>query len=128
LICNDQIIHATISEESESEEAHSSSDYTDWYDQDEMESLLTWFNWHDVDQDGYLDGGELLQAFSEWDRQDSRLRSQLSADESDSEDGKDPNLQLLTVMRQMVDHVLMEDDLDGDGTVSSTEFLRSQNY
>ncbi|KAI9473574.1 MAG: hypothetical protein EXX96DRAFT_488553 [Benjaminiella poitrasii] len=65
---------------------------------------------HDVDGDGFLDGHELRAAFTDF--------------------GEDDATQYLSLeeVTEMVDHVLAEDDLDGDGLISWSEYLESQNY
>ncbi|KAI8641086.1 hypothetical protein BD408DRAFT_346815 [Parasitella parasitica] len=65
---------------------------------------------HDTNGDGYLDGHELRAAFTDF----------------DEHDGEDPlTLQEVT---DMVDHVLLEDDKNGDGLISWSEYLESQLY
>ncbi|CAO3630034.1 unnamed protein product [Mucor hiemalis] len=66
---------------------------------------------HDVNSDGYLDGHELRQAFTDFGG-DEDATQYLSLDE----------------VTEMVDHVLEEDDLHGDGLISWPEYLESQQY
>ncbi|KAI9472111.1 MAG: hypothetical protein EXX96DRAFT_582938 [Benjaminiella poitrasii] len=66
---------------------------------------------HDTNGDGYLDGHELRNAFTDFD------------DEEDNEPL--PTFQEVT---DMIDHVLLEDDKNGDGLISWSEYLESQLY
>ncbi|KAI8977883.1 hypothetical protein BDB01DRAFT_726913 [Pilobolus umbonatus] len=59
---------------------------------------------HDLNEDGYLDGHELMAAFNE-----------------------DNSTQLDEIV-SMVDHVLLEDDRNGDGLISWSEYLESELY
>ncbi|CEG66072.1 hypothetical protein RMATCC62417_02721 [Rhizopus microsporus] len=66
---------------------------------------------HDQNGDGFLDGHELRQAFTDFGH-DEDVSKYLSLDE----------------ITEMVDHVLEEDDLNGDGLISWSEYLESQIY
>ncbi|KAI9302888.1 hypothetical protein BJ944DRAFT_166420 [Cunninghamella echinulata] len=68
---------------------------------------------HDRNGDGYLDGHELRGAFSDFDV------------EHEEDPAKYVSLEDIT---SMVDHVLEEDDLDGDGKISWEEYMQSQLY
>ncbi|KAI7900908.1 uncharacterized protein BX663DRAFT_515683 [Cokeromyces recurvatus] len=63
---------------------------------------------HDVNGDGYLDGHELRSAFTDFDSNEPI-----------------PSLEEVT---EMVDHVMLEDDKNGDGLISWNEYLESQLY
>ncbi|ORX52705.1 hypothetical protein DM01DRAFT_1268933, partial [Hesseltinella vesiculosa] len=68
---------------------------------------------HDRNGDGHLDGHELRAAFSDFDA------------EHEEDPTKFVSLEDITAM---VDHVLEEDDLDGDGRISWEEYMQSQLY
>ncbi|CAG8766156.1 29656_t:CDS:2 [Gigaspora margarita] len=76
-------------------------------DEDELYYL---FSIHDINHDGYLDGHELRGAFAE------------EFDESDRNGLK------LEEIIEMIDHALLEDDMDNDGKISWEEYLLSQTY
>ncbi|KAL9540928.1 hypothetical protein MBANPS3_009415 [Mucor bainieri] len=67
---------------------------------------------HDVNGDGFLDGHELRAAFTDFGDEHEDATQYLSLEE----------------VTEMVDHVLEEDDLDGDGRISWSEYLESQSY
>ncbi|CEP14910.1 hypothetical protein [Parasitella parasitica] len=72
---------------------------------------------HDVNGDGFLDGHELRAAFTDFGEEYEDAMQFLSLEE----------------VTEMVDHVLKEDDLDGDniqnsGLISWSEYLESQSY
>ncbi|CEP08295.1 hypothetical protein [Parasitella parasitica] len=86
------------------------SDKDDVPDLGEQDMIYYLFVIHDINGDGYLDGHELRAAFTDF----------------DEHDGEDPlTLQEVT---EMVDHVLLEDDKNGDGLISWSEYLESQLY
>ncbi|KAJ3296732.1 hypothetical protein HK104_001293 [Borealophlyctis nickersoniae] len=89
--------------------------------EDPTDDLYWFFSLHDKNVDGYLDGHELRSAFVD-----------AEGDGSDMDgDGKieEPAKHLtLSELETMVDHVLGEDDLDGDGKISWWEYLQSQEY
>ncbi|KAI8098819.1 uncharacterized protein BX664DRAFT_319668 [Halteromyces radiatus] len=68
---------------------------------------------HDKNGDGHLDGHELRAAFSDFDH------------DREEDPTKFVSLEDITLM---VDHVLGEDDLDGDGMISWEEYMQSQLY
>ncbi|KAI8922155.1 hypothetical protein DFJ77DRAFT_445530 [Powellomyces hirtus] len=75
------------------------------------EDLYYFFSLHDVNKDHHLDGHELRNAFThagELPPKDQRLKM------ADVED--------------MIDHALLEDDIDSDGLISWEEYLASQLY
>ncbi|CDS04759.1 hypothetical protein LRAMOSA07289 [Lichtheimia ramosa] len=79
----------------------------------ENELVYYLFVLHDTNNDGHLDGHELRAAFTDFDE--------------DEED--DPTRYVaLDEITDMVDHVLEEDDLNGDGRISWEEYLQSQLY
>ncbi|CAO3667001.1 unnamed protein product [Rhizopus stolonifer] len=65
---------------------------------------------HDRNGDGFLDGHELRQAFTDF---------------GDEDASKFLSLEEVT---EMIDHVIEEDDLNGDGLISWSEYLESQTY
>ncbi|KAI8983607.1 hypothetical protein BDB01DRAFT_791426 [Pilobolus umbonatus] len=67
---------------------------------------------HDTNGDGHLDGHELRHAFTDFGDDHVDSTQFLSLDE----------------VTDMVDHVLQEDDLNGDGLISWAEYLESQLY
>ncbi|KAI9020823.1 hypothetical protein CLU79DRAFT_219563 [Phycomyces nitens] len=67
---------------------------------------------HDKNADGHLDGHELRAAFTDF-------------EEGDEDPTKFISLEEVT---EMVDHVLEEDDINGDGLISWDEYLQSQLY
>ncbi|KAK4508871.1 uncharacterized protein ATC70_013494 [Mucor velutinosus] len=77
----------------------------------EQDMIYYLFVIHDTNGDGYLDGHELRAAFTDFDE--------------DEIHDLDLTLQEVT---DMVDHVLMEDDKNGDGLISWSEYLESQLY
>ncbi|KAI9278066.1 hypothetical protein BY458DRAFT_554075 [Sporodiniella umbellata] len=66
---------------------------------------------HDANSDGFLDGHELRQAFTDF-------------------GGEEDASKFFTIdeVTEMIDHVLEEDDLNGDGLISWSEYLESQTY
>ncbi|CAM0141984.1 hypothetical protein VKS41_004313 [Umbelopsis sp. WA50703] len=78
---------------------------------DEKDTLFYLFSMHDYNKDGFLDGHELRAAFTDFDH-DEDVSELISLDE----------------VTEMVDHVLEEDDLNGDGLISWEEYLESQTY
>ncbi|KAI8376991.1 hypothetical protein BD560DRAFT_391353 [Blakeslea trispora] len=79
----------------------------------EEDTLYYLFLIHDLNGDGFLDGHELRVAMSDFDHQDNK--------------GTEFDLSLEEVTR-MIDHVLGEDDKNGDGLISWSEYLESQLY
>ncbi|KAI8146517.1 hypothetical protein BJV82DRAFT_389331 [Fennellomyces sp. T-0311] len=79
----------------------------------EKELVYYLFVLHDTNNDGSLDGHELRSAFTDFD-----------------EDEEDDPTQYVSLdeVTDMVDHVLEEDDLNGDGLISWEEYLQSQLY
>ncbi|GES94301.1 multiple coagulation factor deficiency protein 2-like [Rhizophagus clarus] len=73
------------------------------------DDLYYLFSIHDVNRDGYLDGNELREAFI------------------DEEFGNSEGLKLEEIV-EMIDHVLLEDDMNNDGKISWEEYLLSQSY
>ncbi|PKC10444.1 hypothetical protein RhiirA5_355443 [Rhizophagus irregularis] len=73
------------------------------------DDLYYLFSIHDVNRDGYLDGHELREAFI------------------DDEFGDSEGLKLEEIV-EMIDHVLLEDDMNNDGKISWEEYLLSQSY
>ncbi|KAI8371822.1 hypothetical protein BD560DRAFT_369540 [Blakeslea trispora] len=67
---------------------------------------------HDLNGDGFLDGHELRAAFTDFGDEHEDATKYLSLEE----------------VTEMVDHVIEEDDLNGDGLISWSEYLESQSY
>ncbi|KAI3657761.1 hypothetical protein MP638_001026 [Amoeboaphelidium occidentale] len=100
------------------------NDIVDFSSEDEdLDMLYYWFSLHDEDNNGYLDGSELLHAFSHWNEEftpeDEQVRQNV---------GHHSRRKLLIAMEDMVDHVLKEDDIDNDGFISVEEFMQSGHY
>ncbi|KAI8049131.1 uncharacterized protein B0P05DRAFT_563842 [Gilbertella persicaria] len=76
----------------------------------EQDTIYYLFVIHDLNGDGYLDGHELRIAFTDFDQHEA-----------------DTTMTLKEVTA-MIDHVLEEDDKNGDGLISWTEYLESQLY
>ncbi|KAF9280542.1 hypothetical protein BGZ68_007169 [Mortierella alpina] len=76
----------------------------------EREELMTLFSLHDTNKDGHLDGIELREAFSDYNK------------------GGEGSKLSLQQMNDMIDHVIAEDDTNNDGKVSWEEYLISQKY
>ncbi|CAG8765818.1 16179_t:CDS:2, partial [Funneliformis caledonium] len=76
------------------------------------DDLYYLFTIHDVNNDGFLDGHELREAFT-----DNIIGS----------NDEQPPLKLEEII-EMIDHVLLEDDMDNDGKVGWEEYLLSQAY
>ncbi|KAI9355577.1 hypothetical protein BD770DRAFT_323799 [Pilaira anomala] len=72
---------------------------------------------HDINGDGYLDGHELRAAFTDFDHDDEHGHTE-----------EKEELIPLDEVNEMVDHVLEEDDKNGDGLISWSEYLESQLY
>lgn len=84
---------------------------TDIPEPSEKDMIYYLFVIHDTDGNGYLDGHELRAAFTDFD---------------DTQEEHD--LIPLDEVNAMVDHVLLEDDKNGDGLISWSEYLESQLY
>lgn len=78
----------------------------------QKERILQWFSMHDNNSDGYLDGHELLLAFSE----------SLHANE-DPETLESINQGTWALLEPVVDGILRHEDTDFDGRISAQEFL-----
>ncbi|KAI7865423.1 hypothetical protein BDF14DRAFT_1825318 [Spinellus fusiger] len=78
---------------------------------DDKDTLYYLFVLHDKNGDGYLDGHELRASIME-DIMTEDTASAISLDE----------------LTEVVDHVLEEDDMNGDGLISWEEYLQSQLY
>ncbi|KAG2235118.1 hypothetical protein INT48_006499 [Thamnidium elegans] len=82
----------------------------------EKDMIYYLFVIHDINGDGYLDGHELRAAFTDFDHEDGHT------------DEEKEELIPLDEANDMVDHVLLEDDKNGDGLISWSEYLESQLY
>ncbi|ORY98137.1 hypothetical protein BCR43DRAFT_438160 [Syncephalastrum racemosum] len=80
---------------------------------DENELVYYLFLLHDTDGDNHLDGHELRTAFTDYD---------------EGEEDDPTRYVSLDEVTEMVDHVLEEDDLNGDGLISWDEYMASQLY
>ncbi|CAG8646741.1 3204_t:CDS:2, partial [Scutellospora calospora] len=78
----------------------------------EEDELYYLFSIHDTNNDGHLDGHELRGAFIE----------------HESDDDSNKNLLTIEEIVEMIDHVLLEDDMNNDGKISWDEYLLSQTY
>ncbi|KAI8368016.1 hypothetical protein EDC96DRAFT_506062 [Choanephora cucurbitarum] len=79
----------------------------------EDDTIFYLFVIHDLNGDGFLDGHELRVAMSDFDHEDNKnTEFELSLEE----------------VTEMIDHVLAEDDTNGDGLISWSEYLESQLY
>ncbi|ORX47532.1 hypothetical protein BCR36DRAFT_413479 [Piromyces finnis] len=74
------------------------------------DDLLYFFSLHDYNGDNELDGNELFASF---------------IDGFDPETEEKKNLEYIT---KWVEHILEEDDIDGNGKISWSEYLASQKY
>ncbi|OZJ05893.1 hypothetical protein BZG36_00893 [Bifiguratus adelaidae] len=74
------------------------------------DEMIYVFTLHDYDKDGHLDGHELRAAFTDFDGINAA------------------DLLNLEEVNEMVDHVLEEDDINGDGKISWEEYIASQLY
>ncbi|TPX47383.1 hypothetical protein SeMB42_g03343 [Synchytrium endobioticum] len=74
------------------------------------DEVYFFFGISDLNHDGHLDGHELRVAFVKELDPEARPRTTLHD------------------LEQMIDHVLHEDDRDGDGLISWAEYLESQLY
>ncbi|CAI2165832.1 7040_t:CDS:2 [Funneliformis geosporum] len=83
--------------------------FEDISDDDDLYYL---FSIHDANNDGFLDGHELREAFT---------------DNIIGNKDEQPPLKLEEII-EMIDHVLLEDDMDNDGKISWEEYLLSQTY
>lgn len=103
---------------------------TDANHPEELETLYYWFTLHDVNSDGALDGNELLHAFSQWSQHENNQQILLGTEPLAAQDQLTPHEseKLLNSMIGMVDNVLREDDINGDGVIQINEFLQSQYY
>ena len=91
-------------------------------DDEEMDMLLHWFVLHDLDNDGRLDGNELLHAFTEW-AQETYWEMREHADVEEYHEKS-----VLEIATELADHVIFEDDHDNDGFIGVAEFLTSQHH
>uniref|UniRef100_A0A0M3JHM4 Multiple coagulation factor deficiency protein 2 (inferred by orthology to a human protein) n=1 Tax=Anisakis simplex TaxID=6269 RepID=A0A0M3JHM4_ANISI len=76
-----------------------------------------YFNIHDLDKNGNLDGIELIKAITHFHQENPAAGHQGNAP---------PPLPSEAELEQMIDSILQEDDFDRDGRISYAEFLRAQ--
>lgn len=119
-------------EEIISDAEHLVDDMKDIYTSEEImnmeqeERIFTWFQAHDQDEDGTLDGLELLKAFSH----DHNFHHEIEDDSVVEDDANDPAQHTEAADRQRfrrtvkaVDKILDEDDIDNNGQIEYTEFM-----
>lgn len=76
------------------------------------DEVFLFFSLHDFNKDHHLDGHELRAALTDYSNPNESQRFVSDIKELDA----------------MIDNVLKDDDLDGDGKISWEEYLRSQSY
>ncbi|KHN81346.1 Multiple coagulation factor deficiency protein 2 -like protein [Toxocara canis] len=77
-----------------------------------------YFNMHDLDKNGKLDGIELIKAITHFHQENPGPAHQGS--------NVPPPLPSEVELEQMIDSILREDDFDGDGYIDYGEFLKAQ--
>ena len=77
-----------------------------------------YFNMHDLDKNGRLDGVELIKAITHFHQENPGPQHQ-NRDQP-------PPLPSEVELEQMIDSILREDDYNGDGFIDYGEFLRAQ--
>ncbi|KAI6190581.1 Multiple coagulation factor deficiency protein 2-like protein [Aphelenchoides bicaudatus] len=77
-----------------------------------------YFNMHDLDKNGRLDGIELIKAITHFHQENPTNQR--------AEPGLPPPLPSEVELEQMIDSILREDDFNGDGFIDYGEFLRAQ--
>uniref|UniRef100_A0A914VSM2 EF-hand domain-containing protein n=1 Tax=Plectus sambesii TaxID=2011161 RepID=A0A914VSM2_9BILA len=70
-----------------------------------------YFNMHDLDKNGRLDGIELIKAITHFHGEDNSYQPPLMPDNE---------------LEQMIDSIMKEDDFNNDGYIDYGEFLRAQ--
>ncbi|KAE9556756.1 hypothetical protein FO519_000162 [Halicephalobus sp. NKZ332] len=77
-----------------------------------------YFNMHDLDKNGRLDGVELIKAITHFHQENPGPQHQ--------NNNQPPPLPSEIELEQMIDSILREDDYNGDGFIDYGEFLRAQ--
>ncbi|TKR88753.1 hypothetical protein L596_012951 [Steinernema carpocapsae] len=77
-----------------------------------------YFNMHDLDKNGRLDGVELIKAITHFHSENPGPAHQNT--------NQPPPLPSEIELEQMIDSILREDDFNGDGFIDYGEFLRAQ--
>ncbi|CAJ0940027.1 unnamed protein product, partial [Mesorhabditis belari] len=77
-----------------------------------------YFNMHDLDKNGKLDGVELIKAITHFHNENPGPQHQSS--------GAPPPLPTEVELESMIDSILREDDFNGDGQIDYGEFLKAQ--
>uniref|UniRef100_A0A0N4ZT93 Multiple coagulation factor deficiency protein 2 n=1 Tax=Parastrongyloides trichosuri TaxID=131310 RepID=A0A0N4ZT93_PARTI len=77
-----------------------------------------YFNMHDLDKNGKLDGIELIKAITHFHQENPGPQHK--------EQGVPPPLPSEMELEQMIDSILNEDDFNGDGFIDYGEFLKAQ--
>nr|CAD2143780.1 unnamed protein product [Meloidogyne enterolobii] len=72
-----------------------------------------YFNMHDLDKNGKLDGIELIKAISHYHEENSAQQNA-------------PPVPDESQLETMIDTIIKDDDFDGDGYIDYGEFLRAQ--
>ncbi|KAI8823546.1 uncharacterized protein EV422DRAFT_359848 [Fimicolochytrium jonesii] len=93
-----------------------SEDPNHYSKESEQEDLFYFFSLADQNGDHYLDGHELRHTYTTG-----------GGEQSTEHPPKEHRLPLEEV-ESMIDHTLLEDDIDGDGKISWDEYLASQFY
>ncbi|GMT10708.1 hypothetical protein PFISCL1PPCAC_2005 [Pristionchus fissidentatus] len=75
-----------------------------------------YFNMHDLDKNGKLDGIELIKAITHFHNENP----------APGHDGQMPPLPSEVELEQMIDSILRDDDFNGDGFIDYGEFLKAQ--
>uniref|UniRef100_A0A914ZCL4 EF-hand domain-containing protein n=1 Tax=Panagrolaimus superbus TaxID=310955 RepID=A0A914ZCL4_9BILA len=78
-----------------------------------------YFNMHDLDRNGRLDGVELIKAITHFHQENPGPQHQNNPHQP-------PPLPSEIELEQMIDSILREDDYNGDGFIDYGEFLRAQ--
>lgn len=85
-------------------------------EKDDNENSYSWFILHDIDQDGYLSGNELLFAFRD-------IIEQTPGHQYDKHSrGQEHTHNLVQMATVMVDSVMQKEDINKDGYISYQEF------
>jgi hypothetical protein len=98
-------------------------------DDEDMLPLLFWFQVHDINGDSHLDGHELRHAFTDHRKAVVSLESHHHHSDTMGDANVytvDENFVPLRDVINMVDHVLEEDDINGDSRISIDDYLFSQ--
>uniref|UniRef100_A0AC35UCZ8 Multiple coagulation factor deficiency protein 2 n=1 Tax=Rhabditophanes sp. KR3021 TaxID=114890 RepID=A0AC35UCZ8_9BILA len=78
-----------------------------------------YFNMHDLDKNGKLDGVELIKAITHFHHENPAPNHDANVP---------PPLPSELELEQMIDSILNEDDFNGDGLIDYGEFLKAQQH